>query len=116
PGCETADRSAQRRHIGKADREIERNYGLLACIQRQTEREVADRRVITFQHEVGIDGAQREAEWIRIADLKPDANARAAKRGSRAWTKHTQFGGVAGRLVKGRGANNVLEGGGCTLG
>ena len=56
-----------------------------------------------------IDGAEREAEWIRIADLKPDANAGAAKPRSRIWTKHTQFGGLPGRLFKVRWPNDLLE-------
>src|SRR5262245_12158491 len=108
-GCETADRATQRWHVGEADREIERHDALLSCIQRQTEREITGRRVIAFQHEVGVDGAQREAEWIRIADLKPDANTSATEWRPRARTTQTQFGGLAGRLFETWRSNDLLQ-------
>src|SRR4030095_6402750 len=59
-GRETPNRSAQRRHVREADRQIERDHRFLSRGERQTKREVSGRRVAAFQAEVRIDGAERE--------------------------------------------------------
>src|SRR5262245_41148228 len=75
----------------------------------QAKRKVAGCRLIAFEHEIRVDGAQREAERIRIGDLKPDANARAAEWRSGARAEESQFGGLARRLFKPRRANDLLQ-------
>ena len=79
-GREPAECAAQRRHVGKADGEIQRDDALLPGRQRKTEREVGGRGVMAFEIEVRVDRAQGETERIWIGHLDPDANSGAAER------------------------------------
>src|SRR5258705_7412293 len=57
PDGETAERSAEARHVGKADRQVDRHHRLLAGGQRQPERKIAGRCMVSFGY--AADGGVR---------------------------------------------------------